>query len=92
MEKEYIDPNIVCPPSDVFFYRDKEGQWRGPFGEDRMLAWYRGGFFTSDLEIMRNKFNTVHKLGLCQEQQDINRIPDQIVRTRESIPAVASSQ
>lgn len=38
-----------------WFYKDPQGQKRGPFTSDQMYAWFKEGYFNEDLMIAFNE-------------------------------------
>lgn len=98
-EEEFVETRLLAPSPDQFFYRETNGQWMGPYSEvrffqrrkklqARMLAWYREGYFSSDLAVRRNHFNTVHKLGLPsrERRKEECRLFDSSLREQQPLP------
>ncbi|KAJ3658723.1 hypothetical protein Zmor_010447 [Zophobas morio] len=46
-------PNLVPPSQDKWYYQDPQGTRQGPFANVEMAEWYKAGYFSNQLNVMR---------------------------------------
>lgn len=46
-------PNLAPPQQDKWYYQDPQGTRQGPFPNHEMAEWYKAGYFSNQLNVMR---------------------------------------
>ncbi|RZC32532.1 PERQ amino acid-rich with GYF domain-containing protein 2 [Asbolus verrucosus] len=46
-------PNLVPPSQEKWYYQDPQGTRQGPFPNVEMAEWYKAGYFSNQLHVMR---------------------------------------
>ncbi|EFA01526.1 hypothetical protein TcasGA2_TC007086 [Tribolium castaneum] len=46
-------PNLAPPSQDKWYYQDPQGTRQGPFANVEMAEWYKAGYFSNQLHVMR---------------------------------------
>lgn len=46
-------PNLVPPSQEKWYYQDPQGTRQGPFPCAEMTEWYKAGYFSNHLHVMR---------------------------------------
>jgi hypothetical protein len=46
-------PNLVPPSQEKWYYQDPQGTRQGPFANVEMAEWYKAGYFSNQLNVMR---------------------------------------